>query len=161
MKLSTREDIAVPIEAVFASVTNFEEFERRALRRGAEISRSDPPSGAGLGSAWDVAFMFRGRDRKLRAEVVGYDAPEKLTVASQSGGLHGSFTVSLVALSPRKTRMVVGLELVPKNLSARLLVQSFKLAKASIKKRYDGAVLDYAHMVEDAYKSSPAGRRMG
>ena len=34
MKLSTREDIAASIDAVFAELTDFDGFERAALRRG-------------------------------------------------------------------------------------------------------------------------------
>ncbi|MEM9854081.1 MAG: SRPBCC family protein [Pseudomonadota bacterium] len=161
MKLSTREDVNVPIEAVFASVTDFDAFERRALRRGAEISRTDPASGPGLGSAWEASFSFRGRERSLSAEVEAFETPEKLSIGSKSGGLLGTFNVNLVALSPKKTRMVIGLELTPKNLSARLLVQSLKLAKASLKKRYDKAVADYAKSIEAEHGGIDPGQRLG
>ncbi|MEM9349516.1 MAG: SRPBCC family protein [Pseudomonadota bacterium] len=155
MKFSDREDIALPIETVFAAVSDFGAFERRALRRGAEISRTDPESGPGLGTVWDVEFEFRGRARSLKAKVTDFTAPTNLLVSSLSGGLKGSFSVKLVALSPRKTRLTVGLELVPTNLSARLLVQSLKLAKSSLSKRFDQAVADYAAALEREHGAQP------
>ena len=48
MKFSTREDIEAPIEHVWAQISNFDAFERQALRRGAEIARSDSQGAPGL-----------------------------------------------------------------------------------------------------------------
>ncbi|MCH2075976.1 MAG: SRPBCC family protein [Rhodobacteraceae bacterium] len=148
MKLSTREDIVVPISDVFTQISDFGEFERRAMRRGAEISRSDPAAGPGEGSQWDASFTFRGKERKVKAYVEALIAPETLQVGSKSGGLDGMFEVRLVALSPSKTRMIVGLELKPTNLSARLLVQSLKLAKGTLNDRFSKAVSDFAKTLE-------------
>ena len=53
MKLATREDIDAPIEAVFEQLSDFDGFERAALRRGAEVRahrRADRHVGAGM--AW-------------------------------------------------------------------------------------------------------------
>ncbi|MEM8592549.1 MAG: SRPBCC family protein [Pseudomonadota bacterium] len=157
MKLSTREDVAVPIEDVFASLTNYDEFERRALRRGADVIRTDPPTGPGLGSVWEATFNFRGRQRDLHAELTTFDAPEKIMIASHAGGLEGAFEVQLVALSPQKTRIIAGLELIPKNLSARLLVQSFKLAKGQLTKRFGRALSDFATGLEHAHNGVKPG----
>ena len=65
MKSSTREDIEAPIDYVYARVTDFQGFERQALRRGADVQRIDGGSAIRLGAAWDVAFKFRGKDRKM------------------------------------------------------------------------------------------------
>ncbi|MEL6913838.1 MAG: SRPBCC family protein [Pseudomonadota bacterium] len=151
MKISSREDVSLPIAAMFLAVSDFGAFERRVLRRGAEVSRTDPPSGPGKGSTWEAQFQFRGRERDLTARVTEYDAPSQITVASRSGGLRGEFTVSLVALTPKKTRMIVGLELSPTNLSARLFVQSLKLAKSTISRRFEAAVEDYARGLERSH----------
>ena len=61
MKFSAREDIAAPIEQVFASLCDFEGFERQAMRRGAEVQRVDPLTQPGVGMKWQVSFNMRGR----------------------------------------------------------------------------------------------------
>ena len=148
MKFSSQEDVALPIEEVFAAISDFEVFERRAMRRGAQVSRTDPATGPGLGSVWDARFAFRGKEREVRGEVTTCDAPAQLAVASKSGGLSGVFGVELVALAPQRTRMIVGLELTPGNLSSRLLLQSLKLAKTTLSARCSKAVTDYARSLD-------------
>ena len=161
MKLSTREDMAVPVEVAFDAISDFEEFERRAMRRGADVSRTDPPSGPGLGSTWDATFSFRGKQREIVAEMELFDPPNSILLRSRVGGLRAVFDVTLVALSPQKTRMVVGLEFTANNLSARLLVQSLKLAKAALSKRFERAVSEFAVGVERAHKGVQPGVTLG
>ena len=45
--------------------------------------------------------------------------------------------------------MAVALEMSPLNLPARLLVQSLKLAKSTLSKRFKDRVADYARGLED------------
>ena len=135
MNFTTHKDIDAPIAFVFERVSNFDSYERQALRRGAEVARVD--SGVvRVGSAWDVAFTFRGKDRKLRATVAEITAPERMAIDTAASGLNSITTVNLVALSPKVTRVTVAIELQPKSLSARLLLQSLKLAKTNLNKRF-------------------------
>ncbi|MDF0600768.1 SRPBCC family protein [Psychromarinibacter sp. C21-152] len=154
MKLSTREDIEAPIEHVWSRVTNFDGFERQALRRGAEVVRNDTMGAPGLGSEWDITYTFRGRPREIDARVATFDAPTTLRLEAQSGGLDGTVQVELVSLSPRRTRMQLSLEMAPRNLSGRLLVQSLKFARGNMEKRFKGRVYDYAQTVEASYRKA-------
>ena len=47
---------------------------------------------------------------------------------------------------------MVSFELKAKTLTARLLLQSLKLAKTKMTKRFKARVLDYAETVEDDYR---------
>jgi hypothetical protein len=60
--------------------------------------------------------------------------------------------VELVALSRGRTRLSVELELKPRSISARLLVQSLKLARANLNKKFHLRMADYARELEDRSK---------
>ncbi|MCK4712108.1 MAG: SRPBCC family protein, partial [Marinosulfonomonas sp.] len=75
MKFSTKEDIEAPIEAVFKAVSDFNAFERFALRRGARVQRVDRKTHPQTTIAWDIEFPYRGKKRQLLAELTEFDAP--------------------------------------------------------------------------------------
>ncbi len=151
MKFSAKEDIEAPLEDVFAMVSDFESFERSAMRRGAEVQRTDGMHHPGAGMSWNVAFLLRGRRRQLALKLTEYDAPSQLRVFATSPSLHSNFDVDLIALSRTRTRMSVALELKPQNLSARLLVQSLKLAKSNLTKRFKLRVAEYSKDMEERF----------
>ena len=151
MKFSAREDIEAPIDYVFERLTDFQSFERSALRRGAEVQRVDNRDAPGVGMAWDIAFRLRGKMREIKMELTGLDAPTGIVLSSRSPAMGGDMVVDLVALSRRRTRMSLDLELRPKNLSSRLLVQSLKLARSNLTQRYKLRVADFARDLEERF----------
>jgi len=154
MKFSTREDIEVPIDKVFQAVTNFDAFERQALRRGAEVSRQDTFGKPGVGSEWAMKFVFRGKKRQVQAKITQFDGPNGYLAETDSGGIEGLVAVELVALSPRRTRMHFSIDLTPRTLSARLLVQSLKFAKSNLNKRFSTRVWQFAQDIEIKHKTT-------
>ena len=151
MKFSTREDIEAPIEHVFARVTDFQNFERQALRRGADVQRIDSSLVPTEGSAWQFAFKFRGKDRKMKATVAKLDAPNSLKFETIASGIHGMSTVELVTLSLNRTRISIEIDLTPQGLSARLLLQSLKLAKTNLSRKFKLRVAEFAEDVEEGF----------
>lgn len=150
MKFSAREDINAPADHVWTEVCDFAGFERQAMRRGADVQRVD--AGPVVeGSAWDVAFSFRGKDRQLRAEVTRLDGPNGLTLNTTSSGIDGVVTIELVPLTPQRTRFAMSVEMSAKTLPARLLLQSLKLAKANLTNRYKKRIGDFAEEIERRY----------
>jgi uncharacterized protein YndB with AHSA1/START domain len=152
MKFSTKEDIEAPIEYVFEVLSDFESFERSAMRRGAEIERHDGLSKPGNGMLWQVAFQLRGKPRQMALEMVRFDPPNGMEFYSKSAGLDGVMVLDLVAMSRKRTRLSVDLELKPQSLAARLMVQSLKLARGNLNKRYHLKVAEYAKDMEDRYR---------
>ena len=153
MKFSAREDIEAPAEYVFEQLSNFQNYERQALRRGADVRRLDSGD-YGVGSSWDVSFAYRGRDRKLRATVEEKTTPVLVRVSSSSDGLDGETILEVVPLSPKRTRIAASIEIRPKTLSARLLIQSLKLAKSNLTNRFKKRISDYAEDIENRYQSN-------
>lgn len=151
MKFSTREDIDAPIEAVFDMLCDFSAYERAAMRRGAEVRRLDQLSDIGEGMKWDARFKLRGKPRELEIELTSCKRPSELHFESHSKGLQGWTTLDLMALSRTRTRVAVALEVKPISLPARLLIQSFKLAKSSLTKRFKLRVAEFAKDLEDRH----------
>jgi len=151
MKFSAREDIEAPIDYVFRHATDFADFERQAMRRGAQVIRGDNGPVA-IGTRWDIAFKFRERDRTLQAELTSLTAPDGYTIVGDSENIHVDTGLELVALSPKRTRLMLSVDIKAKNLTARLLLQSMKLAKSKLVKRFKARVLDYTEDLEERYR---------
>ena len=151
MRFKTREDIEAPMDYVFNVVSNFEGFQRQALRRGAEVARLDVLDRPGVGMAWDIAFPFRGKRREMQVELVEYEPPSHMVFDSHMTGMTGHMRIDLMALSRSRTRMVLAIELKPESLAARLLVQSIRLARGSLDKRFQLRVAEFAKNTEDRY----------
>ncbi|MBR9764508.1 MAG: SRPBCC family protein [Rhodobacteraceae bacterium] len=153
MKFVAKEDIEAPIDEVFARITDFHAFERSAIRRGAEVKRLDNPPLTGPGAGWEVRFDLRGKRRIIGLEVTDFDGPERMQLKLRSEGLKGHVLVDLVALSRARTRLRVETELKPKTLSARLLIQSLRLARGTIEKRLAERMAEFAASLERSPKS--------
>jgi len=154
MNFTASEDVEVPIDVLFARVTDFPAFERSALRRGAEISRTDSRAELGVGMAWDIKFMLRGKRRQVQSQLVRCDPPNTLHFRSKSDGMTSLFKVELVALSRTRTRLNLDLELTPQSLSARLLVQSLKLARGNLRRRLAKRLAAFARETEEAHRAA-------
>lgn len=153
MKFVAQEDVEAPIDFVFEQVTDFAAIERSALRRGAEVQRIDDLDETRPGMKWDAAFDLRGKRREMKLELTELDRPNGLVVASRSPNMAGEMALDLVALSRSRTRINVEIDMTPKTLAAKLLVQSMKLAKSNLTKRFKLRVAGYAKDLEDRYKS--------
>ena len=150
MKFSTREDIEAPLDHVFEKVTAFDSFERSMMRRGVKISSNTHICGPG--TIWNANFQFRGKNRNIDLELKGLYPQSGYDVEFISGGIEGTSKVELVPLSNSRTRVFVETILSPKTLSARLMVQSLKLAKSNLTKRYKARISKLAGEVEESYQ---------
>ncbi len=152
MKFSTKEDIEAPIDAVFDMLCDFEVLERAAMRRGSEVQRMDTKTAPGVGMTWNAVFDLRGKRRQVEVEMVTFDRPDEMVFECRSQGLVTMLNVELVALSKNRTRIMISFDIKPLNLSARLLVQSLKLAKTSLTKKYKLRVAEFAKSLEERHK---------
>lgn len=154
MKFVAQEDIEAPIDAVFDAVSDFESFERSAMRRGADVVRTDGMASPAVGMGWRGRFKFRGRERDVQVVLARYDRPNGMTFDSIAQGMTGQFLIDLVPLSRSRTRMIVTLDLTPQTLSAKLFVQSMKLARNKLAKRYKKRVAVFAEGLEERHRRS-------
>lgn len=156
MKLSTRQDIEVPLAQVFAAFTDVESWERAAMRRGASVERTDNPTVVGVGMAWQVGFDYRGKPHVLNAQLTEIEKPTLLAFVGTASSLDGSLTLEFLELGSRRTRVTVGVELKPRTLGARLLLQTMKLAKTRLFHSYETRVARVCTAIEDRFRAKPA-----
>ncbi|WP_027257969.1 SRPBCC family protein [Leisingera aquimarina] len=149
MEFQSKEDIEAPIADVFGAISDFGLLERSALRRGIDVQRTGDTAHPENGLAWDIGFRFRGKQRDIRLTLASYTPVTGLALTGGGSGLDGQLEVELLALSPRRTRMSVQLKLAPTTLTGRLLVQSLKLARSNLTRRFKLRLADYARITEE------------
>lgn len=152
MRFSTQEDIETPIEYAFGQLSDFGAFERVVLRRGAEVTRIDTLSEPAPGMMWDARVTLRGRRRRIRTELSEFTPPGLMLFEAQSEGFDATFRVELLALSRRRTHVVVTLDLRPRSITARLLLQSARLAKNKLNRSYKKRVAGYLAEIEARFR---------
>ena len=148
MIFETREDFNAPIDRVFPQISDFDGFERSALRRGAEIKRLDNLRQPGPGMKWDMKFLLRGKRREFQMEMVSFDPPNGMRFHTKTTGVNGVMHIDLIALSRTSTRLNIKLELQATNLTGRLLLQSLKLARSNIASRVNAKLYEFARGTE-------------
>ncbi len=154
MKLQSRQDIEAPLDFVFDQLTDFDQFERMAMRRGAEIERTDRLKSPGPGMTWRVRFRFRGKERKMAIRLVEVQTGSFLVYGFESPNVEGTNRIELLALSPRRTRLTMAIDTRPKSLAARLVLQSLRLAKGRVQRRFDVGVGKLANQIEERFRGS-------
>jgi carbon monoxide dehydrogenase subunit G len=155
MKLSGRTDIGAPVAFVFAALSDFEAWERAAMRRGADIHRTDKLRAPGAGMTWQARFAWRGRERQLQVRLTKLQPTLQLTLDFDGPSVEGNLNIELVELSAKRTRMLMQVDLKPRTLAARLFIQSMKLAKGRVQRKYDARLQSVARDIEARFTGQP------
>lgn len=153
VKFNAQEDIEVPVADAWAVISDYEGFERGAMRRGAEVQRQDE----GGRPTWTVSFAYRGKRRNLTIRQDRAVPPTLLVFSGESRQVDGNVTIELLELGPRRTRMTVSTEVRPISLAARLFLQSLKLARGRVVKKYQSRIAQLATMIEARARGQKAG----
>ncbi len=145
MKFSTRIDKGMAADQLFDSLAAFDKIERLLIRRGVVVTRaSDIAEGA---RAWNLHFDWRGQRRNLRLVLVQFDRPEKYVLIGESSLFDLRIDVTVIALARDRSRLIFELEAKPRNMRARLVLQTAKLGKAQIERKLEAKVSAF---VDDA-----------
>jgi hypothetical protein len=152
MRLNRREDIEAPQAFVFRMLADFDHWERAALRRGADVQRLDVLEVPGPGMGWKAAFRFRGKDRKVTLRLVDWQPDQAMAFRFQSPNVEGRLAVDLVQMSPRRTRLALAAEIVPRSIAARLVLQGLRLARGRVERRIADRLAQFAAQVEERWR---------
>ncbi|MEM7488625.1 MAG: SRPBCC family protein [Pseudomonadota bacterium] len=147
MKFVAVEDIAAPIDHVWAQVADVDRFEARMARRVGRIDRR-PPGPAGPGTTWSGATEVMGKVRDVVVAMDRMTPPQEIALSARTEGMVVEILVQLAAQSPRLTRLTVTTDAKARSLTARVMLQSAKLARKTLARRYKGRVAEFANTVE-------------
>jgi hypothetical protein len=153
MNFVSRADVEAPIDYVFESLSDFGGFEKAALRRGAEVVRIDTLAKPARGAQWQALFTMRQKPRKVLITLEGYEPHTTMRFDGESKNIQGVLTIDLVELSAHYTRVQVRMDLRPTNLTARIMLQSMRLAKARLSERFKARAETFARGIQDRYHS--------
>ena len=151
MKFSNRVDVAVPADTLFERLTDIPALENAAFKKGVEMRRLDSLTQKGAGMSWDVGFRLRGKPRQMIVDVTRYDAPLRIDYSGTSAGFEVTLVLEFTALAPRRSRMATVLEIKPRTLGGRLLLQSARLGRANLNRRYDERIKSFLRDLENRH----------
>ena len=152
MKLTSRQDIEAPAAFVFAALKDFDAWERSALRRGAEVVRTDKLPSVMPGLSWLIKFAYRGKQRKLALRLTSLEQPTLIGFSGTGTSFDGVAGIDLMELAARRTRMSVTLDIRPKSIAARVILQSMRLANARLNRRFSDRVGQFCSEIETRYR---------
>ena len=152
MKFTLREDIEAPLNTVFEMVTDFDRYERMAMRRGIEVRRIGGHMGVVPGTRWEAEIRLRGKPRNIEIEMIESDPPAQMRFEARGKGLTGTTSIEFLALSQRKTRLSFDMVLAAKSLPARLLLQSLRLGQSRLRRTMQVRLNDFARELEERHQ---------
>lgn len=147
MKFSTRQDTDIPADALFRAVGNFSSIERMLVRRGASVRRVDDMTQPGVGMGWQIGFDWRGRRRGLDLRVTEFRAPEVIALDGTSDQFEMQIRMTVVALTPSKSRLIFETDVLPRGMKARLLLQTAKLGKGQLDRKFALRIGDFVTLL--------------
>ncbi|AHM03084.1 hypothetical protein roselon_00651 [Roseibacterium elongatum DSM 19469] len=152
MKFKVSEDIDAPVDVTWSRFTDFSHFESEVRGRGADLVRVGDWSEAGAGAKWRGSVPVRGKSRAISSEITRFEPHETCLVQSQIGGMACAYEMDFVALSPEVTRVSAVMDLSASSLSARLLLQTMKLARGKVLQRMQGVLARQGNAAEAAWR---------
>ncbi|KGJ02803.1 hypothetical protein SAMN04487972_12631 [Paracoccus halophilus] len=144
MKFSTRQDTELSAESLFSAISNFDAIERMLTRRGASVRREDALTAPAVGMSWLIGFDFRGRYRELSLQLTRIEPPETIVIEGGSDQFDLSIQMTVLALTKTKSRLIFVTEVQPRSLKARLILQTVKLGKPQLDKKFAQRIGEFA-----------------
>lgn len=143
MKFSTRHDTRIAAPELFAHLSDFPRLERLLGDSGVALGRIDPAADPGTGIGWHLAFDWRGRRREMRLDVTDFQRPERIVMTGRSELFDMVIEQTVIALARDRSRLMFELDIRPRTMRARLMLQTAKLGKAQLDRRFDRRIGDY------------------
>ncbi|MEJ6392748.1 hypothetical protein V8J82_05730 [Gymnodinialimonas sp. 2305UL16-5] len=132
MRFKTSEDVDAPVSLVWARIIDFSGVEADIRARGATLSRVGQWTQIHSGAEWRGQVQIRGRLRPVSSRIATLIPEDSCDIHTQIGGLEAVYELRLIALREDFTRIQAMLNLSASSLSARLSLQTLKLARGRV-----------------------------
>jgi len=152
MKFKVSEDVDAPADITWTRFTDFSGIEAEAKGRGADLARVGNWTAPEVGCAWRGSIRVRGRMRPLTSEIVALDGPDRCEITTVIGGMQASYDMTFLSLRADMTRVQVTLDLSANTLSARLALQTLKLARGRVLQRLQGLLARQGNLAAEDYR---------
>jgi uncharacterized protein YndB with AHSA1/START domain len=152
MELETTYDLNAPADYIFRRITDHADFEALLMGYGANIERLDDQSDLSVGMKWSIDGVFRGKQREVEVELTQLTMNELISYQSESKDVSANVEMELFPLTPKRTRFSINLMPKANTISARLILQSAKLARKTLEKRVNRRFADFCERLEDDYR---------
>lgn len=149
MKFISKGDIEAPTDFVYADMTDYEGWEKSIRKRNTQLVRSPGPIRPG--TTWDTKFRLRGRDRDMVMTLLSETQDRQVLLTIADSSLDVDVSTDLMPLNPKVSRVAVTIHLRPRNLAAKLLTQSLRLARTKIQHQLDWRVAGWADDLSRSY----------
>jgi hypothetical protein len=156
MKLTAKTDLEVPAAFVYATLVDHPTWEREAVRNGIEIERPADSPERGVGASWLIRGQFRGKARKVLVKIDEETPSQRVGVTMDSPSMEGVARIEVMVLSPRRSRVRIDLEVKPKTLAARLMINTMRLAKGRVQARFEKGLGTLGARIKERYDRSQA-----
>jgi|GEM_PF-1062500 len=152
MKFISKGDVEAPTDFVFDDMTDYESWEQTVRKRNTQLTRSPGP--VVPGTTWDARFRLRGRDRDMVVTLLSETPERQILLSIGDSSLDVDVSADLIGLTPQTSRVAITIHLRPRNLAARLLTQSLRLARTKIQHQLDWRVAGWADDLSRSYAKS-------
>jgi hypothetical protein len=156
MKLTAKTDLEAPVEFVHAYLCDDAAWEREAIRRGIEVERPADMPLTGVGAGWRIRVPFRGRIRDVLLRLDDLVQNQSIAYSFEGQALVGTTVMETKALSPRSSRLKVTIDAKPKTLTARLFLNTLRLARRKVEDRLEKRISQLADRIEERYAREKA-----
>ncbi|MBL4628816.1 MAG: hypothetical protein JKY00_12430 [Roseicyclus sp.] len=156
MKFKVSEDVDAPADITWARFTDFSGIEAEARGRGAELARVGNWAEPAIGCSWRGSTKIRGRVRPVASEISALSGPDRCEIITTVGGMEAIYEMTFLSLRPDMTRVQVVLDMSANTLTARLALQTLKLARGRVMQRLQGLLARQGNLAEDDYRRAQA-----
>lgn len=156
MKLTARTDLDAPIGFVYDCLLDHASWEREAAERGIEVRHVADTPLSGPSSSWQMRLPYRGKLVTLVMQCLQVTSKERLDFALQTNTVEGELQFSLLALSPRRTRLHLSIDVRPRTLAARVFLNTLRLAKGRVEARLETRIKQVGLLIQNRYGKSRA-----